>query len=238
MHFVVMSLLWQTSCFSCRELLTRENYKLLDCTPLKSHQWRTLWVQTLLPEFQFCPQQTGLHYTIDRLTLYSNCLKSFIIKGLLLLYCTGCSSTELNVQCCTARYCTVQFTIKNFSILDSQLMNLRLRASRRNFFSKRVVEAWDSIPSVVKNSKSVLTFIKVVTEHTDRTWWELPLKIWKWRIRAPYQWDGCFLRDPTWITGGNFPSTIFPFPTFTFCIFASECALIAMKSLKNLRNEA
>ncbi len=91
-------------------------------------------------------------------------------------YCTGCSSTEPAVLCCTVRYCTVLCCMCNLwgklgsrneesvrttrSCADS--LNLRLQASRlkkiRNLFSYRVVEAWNSIPSEIKNLKTVHTF--------------------------------------------------------------------------------
>jgi hypothetical protein len=48
-------------------------------------------------------------------------------------------------------------------------LNLRLQTSRletrRNFFSTRVVEAWNAIPSEIKNSKNVHMFKKAYRTH-------------------------------------------------------------------------
>jgi hypothetical protein len=74
-------------------------------------------------------------------------------------------------------------------------LNLRLQTSRletrRNFFSTRVVEAWNAIPSEIKNSKNVHMFKKAYRTHRVN-WWEPPFKMWRWitsQRRAPQQED-------------------------------------------------
>jgi hypothetical protein len=55
-------------------------------------------------------------------------------------------------------------------------LNLKQQAARletRNFFSDRVVEAWNMVPGVIKRSKAVSSF-KMHSEGTERRWWKTP----------------------------------------------------------------
>ena len=53
--------------------------------------------------------------------------------------------------------------------IASDPLNLRQQAprleSRRNFFSQRVVESWNKVPSTIKNSVSAASFKKAYMKH-------------------------------------------------------------------------
>ncbi len=156
------------------------------------------------------------------------------MKSLLLLYCTGYSNTEPTLLCCTVRYCTVLSCMCNLwgkilfkkvwdrpgAVMTYWIWDWK-RQDWRQYEISSHTEWWRHgtlIPREIKNLKIVHTFKKAVTEHTDRTWWELPIKNMKMgeseehirRTILP------FLTDPPWITGGIF----LRFPLLTFsCAF-------------------
>ncbi len=155
---------------------------------------------SVLPPANWAKQYTGL-------TLYS-----FVMKSLLMLYYTVDSSTKPTVLCCrycTLPYCTVMCCMCNLWgknlvqencetdqvlcwFIEPETASVKTEVETiRNFFSYRVVEARNSIP--IRTQRPCTRF-KKLTEHTEQTWWgaELPIKILKWRIRAPHQEDDNF----------------------------------------------
>jgi hypothetical protein len=87
-------------------------------------------------------------------------------------------------------------------------LNLRQQAARletrRNFFSNRVVEAWNLVPGGIKRAKTVNGFKNAYKNHRV-TWWRTPRTAKKRKTACGETTSGTrhILRGPTWAIGCN-----------------------------------
>ena len=93
----------------------------------------------------------------------------------------------------------------------SDPLNLKQQASRletrRNFFSNRVVEAWNLVPSEIKSARTVHGFKNAYRKHRE-TWCNPPEQDGEGVPRSGGTTTGTrkFLRGPTWTIGIQQPS--------------------------------
>jgi hypothetical protein len=86
-------------------------------------------------------------------------------------------------------------------------LNLRPQTARletRNFFSNRVVEAWNMIPEEIKRSKTVSCFKNAYRSYRENTvWWRTPRTAKRRKPDSGRTTSGSrhILRDPTWVIG-------------------------------------